>query len=134
MPASRYSTSCHQLPRERFSPSAHPCRCRASRGRSLHHPICRPSSSSVANRGLLSSRPTPLASRLRASWMEARVTRAARVSARFSKALGETPVSSEPGEGALDHPTAQQNDEALLVVAPLDDLSTVTEGIAIGGS
>jgi hypothetical protein len=66
--------------------------------------------------------------------MEARVTRAARVSARFSKALGETPVSSEPGEGALDHPTAQQNDEALLVVAPLDDLSTVTEGIAIGGS
>jgi len=26
MPASRYSTSCHQLPRERFSPSAQPGR------------------------------------------------------------------------------------------------------------
>ena len=27
--------------------------------------------------------------------------------------LGETPVSSEPGEGALDYPTARQHDEAL---------------------
>src|SRR5271165_505897 len=36
--------------------------------------------------------------------------------------LGETPVSSEPGEGALDHPTVRENDEALRVVARLDDL------------
>jgi hypothetical protein len=36
--------------------------------------------------------------------------------------LGETPVSSEPGEGALDHPAARQDDKALHIVAPLDDL------------
>src|SRR5271166_4662613 len=36
--------------------------------------------------------------------------------------LGETPVSSKPGEGALDHPAARHDDEALPVVAPLDDL------------
>src|SRR6516164_9651783 len=38
MPASRYSTSCHQLPRERFSPSAHPGHCRMLRRTSAHHP------------------------------------------------------------------------------------------------
>jgi hypothetical protein len=27
--------------------------------------------------------------------------------------LGETPVSAEPGEGALDHPAARQDDEAV---------------------
>jgi hypothetical protein len=36
--------------------------------------------------------------------------------------LGETPVASKPGESALDHPTARQDDEALHVVAPFDDL------------
>ena len=30
--------------------------------------------------------------------------------------------SSEPGEGALDHPAARQDDEAPHVVAPLNDL------------
>ena len=46
-----------------------------------------------------------LASRLRASWMEARGTKVARVSARFS-ILDQTSLASEPGEGALDvhHP------------------------------
>jgi hypothetical protein len=53
-----------------------------------------------------------LASRLSASWMQARVTKVGRVSARFSKILGETPVASEPGERALDDPAARQNDEA----------------------
>jgi Copper resistance protein B precursor (CopB) len=36
--------------------------------------------------------------------------------------LDKTPVSSEPGEGALDHPAARQDDKTLHVVAPLDDL------------
>jgi len=46
----------------------------------------------------------------------------ATVTRKVLEVLGETPVSSEPGEGALDHPTARQNDEAPHVVAPLDDL------------
>jgi hypothetical protein len=54
--------------------------------------------------------------------MEARVTKVARVSARFSGSLGDPPVLSEPGKGTLDHPAARQDDEALHVVAPLDDL------------
>jgi hypothetical protein len=32
------------------------------------------------------------------------------------------PASSEPGEGALDHPAARQDDEATPVVAPSNDL------------
>jgi hypothetical protein len=56
-----------------------------------------------------------LATRLRASWMEARATKAPRVLARFSKSLGETPVASEPGEGALEHPAAPQGDEAFML-------------------
>ena len=50
------------------------------------------------------------------------MTNMSKVSARFSKSFGETPVSSEPGEGALDHPAAWQDDKALHIVAPLDDL------------
>jgi hypothetical protein len=46
----------------------------------------------------------------------------AKVSARFSKSFGETPISSEPGEGVLDHPAARQDDKGLHVVAPLDDI------------
>jgi len=41
-----------------------------------------------------------LANRLRASWMEVMVTKAARVSARVLEVLGEPPVASEPGESA----------------------------------
>src|ERR1700751_5103846 len=36
--------------------------------------------------------------------------------------LGETPVSSEPGESTLNHPAARQDDEPLNVVPPLYDL------------
>jgi len=95
--------------------------CRTFQRRSLHNPICRPSPSCNANRRFVESAIYILASRLRASWMEARATKAPRVSARFSKSL-ETPVASEPGESALDHRAARQDDEALRVVAPLDDL------------
>jgi len=54
--------------------------------------------------------------------MEARVTKVARGFGKVLEVLGETPVSSEPREGALDHPAARQDDEALHVVVPLDDL------------
>jgi hypothetical protein len=54
-----------------------------------------------------------LASRLRASWTEARATKAPRA----LEVFGETPVSSEPGE---DHPAARQDDKALHVVTPLE--------------
>jgi hypothetical protein len=40
--------------------------------------------------------------------MEARSTLVVRVSARAREVLGETPVASEPGEGALDHPATRQ--------------------------
>ena len=36
--------------------------------------------------------------------------------------LGEAAIAAEPGEGALDHPAARQDDEALHVVGPLHDL------------
>jgi hypothetical protein len=52
--------------------------------------------------------------------MEARVTKVARVSRDPLEIFGETPISPEPGEGALDHPMTRQDDEALLVAALLD--------------
>ena len=36
--------------------------------------------------------------------------------------LGKAPAPTKPGECALDHPTAWQNDEAVCRVRPLDDL------------
>lgn len=38
--------------------------------------------------------------------------------------LGKAPVSSEPGESALDHPSAWQDDEAAHVVGTLDDFQS----------
>jgi hypothetical protein len=77
--------------------STRPGRCRSLRRRSLHYAL----QTSII-------RTYALASRLRASWMEARVTKVARVSVRFSKSLAKTPVASEPGERALDNPAARQ--------------------------
>jgi hypothetical protein len=54
--------------------------------------------------------------------MEARVTKVATVSGRFSKSLARRRLRPEPGESALDNPAARQDDEALHVVAPLVDL------------
>jgi hypothetical protein len=54
--------------------------------------------------------------------MEARVSKAAKGFGKVLEILGETPVASKPGEGALDHPAARQDDEAPHVVAPFDDL------------
>jgi hypothetical protein len=54
--------------------------------------------------------------------MDARVTKAARVWARFLEVLGEAAISPEPREGALDHPATRDDHETVHVVAPLDDL------------
>jgi DNA-binding transcriptional ArsR family regulator len=56
--------------------------------------------------------------------MEASATKVARVSAWFSKSLasGRLPVAPEPREGAHDYSAARQDNEALHVVVPLDDL------------
>ena len=35
------------------------------------------------------------------------------------KIFGQTPVSCEPGERALDHPAARQDDQALRLVGPV---------------
>ena len=67
--------------------SAQPRRCRAFQRRSLHNPIYRPSSSCIANRWFVEFTAYALASRLRASRMEARATKAPKVSVRFSKSL-----------------------------------------------
>ena len=50
------------------------------------------------------------ASRLRASWMQPRVTKVAREGCReVIEILGERPVALEPGEGSLDHSAARQD-------------------------
>jgi|GEM_PF-6210146 len=54
--------------------------------------------------------------------MEARVNEGGQGFGEVLEVLGETTVSSEPREGALDHPAARQDDEGFRVVAPLDDL------------
>ena len=46
--------------------------------------------------------------------------------------LGEAPVSSEPGEGSLDHPAARQDDETAHVVGALDDLQSQTRDFGDG--
>src|SRR4029077_6672864 len=73
--------SC-SLPRERVRSSAQGRRSPAFRRMSLH-----PSFADLHQCKPLEFTTYALASRLRASWMEARVTKVARVSARFSKSL-----------------------------------------------
>ena len=63
-----------------------------------------------------------LASLLRASWIEARVTKVARVSAKFSKSLARRWLRPNQEKMRSTTPAARQDDEALHVVAPLDDL------------
>ena len=80
-------------------------------------------SPSVAGSGsLLSFATSALASRLRVSWMEVRITEGGQGFGEVLEVLGDTPVSSRPGEGVLDHPAARQDDEVHHIVATLDDL------------
>src|SRR5215472_444566 len=67
--------------------SAQPRHCRTLWRRSLHNPICQPSLSWVAGPRFVEFTTYALATRLSASWMEVRVTKVARLSARFSKFL-----------------------------------------------
>jgi hypothetical protein len=91
-------------------------------GKQPVHPISRAPSSCIANRWFVEFTTYPLASRLRASWMEARVTKVAKGSARFSKSLARRRFRPNQEEGTLDHPAARQDDEAPHVVAPPDNL------------
>src|SRR5215472_9433909 len=67
--------------------STQPRHCRTLWRRSLHNPICQPSLSWVAGPRFVEFTTYALATRLSASWMEVRVTKVARLSARFSKFL-----------------------------------------------
>jgi hypothetical protein len=57
-----------------------------------------------------------------ASWMNARVNENGESFGEVLEVLGKTPVSAEPGEGALDHPSTGQDDETLHLVGSFDDL------------
>jgi hypothetical protein len=48
-----------------------------------------------------------------ASWMKARVNENGESFGKVLEVLGKTPVSAEPGESALDHPSTGQDDETL---------------------
>jgi hypothetical protein len=84
---SRYDSALHprrhQRDRRGDEParsSARPRRCRVIRQRSLHHPICGLAHRVFANRWFFEFTTYALVSRLRASWMLARATKAPRVS------------------------------------------------------
>ena len=57
-----------------------------------------------------------MASRLMASWMRARVNENGESVGEVLEVLGKTPVSAEPREGALDHPSTRQDDESRGIV------------------
>src|ERR1700720_4554774 len=86
--------------------STQPHHYRTLRRRSLHNPICRPSLSCVADRRFVGKPPE--------GQLDGSEGNEGGQSFReVLKILGETPVSPEPGEGALDHPAARQDDEAI---------------------
>ena len=84
--------------------------------------LCRPPSSCNANRWPVEFTAYALASRLRASWMEARVTKLAGVSARFSKSLARHRFRPNQEKARSTTPAARRDDEAPHVVVALDDL------------
>src|SRR5262249_14363988 len=86
--------------------SAHPRRCRTLRRRSSDHPICRPSSSCLAKSVFPEVRRSRHASRLRSSWMAARVSTVEDFSAsdRHLRFLRATDLSRFPELLVCRHP------------------------------
>src|SRR5205807_8856518 len=64
--------------------------------------------------------------------MEARVTKVARVSVRFSKALSRRRLRPNQEKGRSTSQRRGRDDEALHVVAPLDDLHTQRRHLCLG--
>ena len=101
--------------------SARPRHCRGFGRWSLHQPICRPPSSCIANQWFVEFAIYALASRLRASWMEARVTKAARFRQGLG-VLGETPVFARTRRRYARPPSGAAQRRSPHVVAPPDNL------------
>ena len=89
----------------------HPRRCRALRRRSPHHPVRRPSSSCTAKQAFVEVA-TSRAGKLLEGQLEDG-GEGGQGLGKVLEVLSETPVSPEPGEGALDHPAARQDDSSL---------------------
>ena len=53
---------------------------------------------------------------------------------RLLEILGKAAIAAEPGEGSFNYPALRQHDEALYVVAPLDDLEPQREILATAAS
>ena len=96
--------------------------------------LCRPPSSCNANRWPVEFTAYALASRLRASWMEARVTKLAGVSARFSKSLARHRFRPNQEKARSTTPAARRDDEAPHVVVALDDLDRSSGTFATAAS
>jgi len=99
---------------------AQPRRCRAIRRRSLHHTFADLAHGALATGSLRSNPGKPAETKPPES--KARDHEGGQGFGEVHEIFVQAPASSEPGKGALDHPARRQNNEALHVIAPLDDL------------